>query len=850
MLPKRRTMKFADKLFLGLVMTATLSSLTVSGLVYASIANRVQSEYLERYALASGIAASAFQQMERITEQVNTNAAYVLYEIERTQGIPSDAELRELAKRLGVEGLNVINKHGRFIRSPIVPIEKQTRSLFDYCDDYRLLIEGDAAIETTAIMPSFTSAAARKWTMIPNHDRTLIFESSINLEYIGTMLRDTVRYDPHIRQVGLHAPNGRVLASMTSAGVYHNSSPEIVEPTWFGHRVAGDHMQFSFKVPSNVKTCCECAMKGVAAPEGVDHFYALRMDVSLQPLHDAILLARQRIVALCVMAIALASVVARLLSQRLVNRLLRISNTASDIIRTENLDLRVRDAESNDEVGSLATTFNVMLQALTDSRDRLIESERLASLAKLAGQVAHDIRSPLAALSVVLSDLARPSEETRVIARSAIYRIQDIANLLLAEHRPAPPQDSEAEAGAVVLLQGLVDMVVTENRVRYRTRLGVVIENGLATHAYGVFVRVPSTEFKCVLSNLLNNAVEAIATHGRVTIDIDADASHVLIRIQDDGQGMPADLCKRLGEEPMTHGKSHGNGMGVYHARAMLQAWGGSLRFDSAPGEGTTVHMRLPRVAAPPWFLECIQLTCVRTIVVCDDDVSIHSIWADRIARAGANIALVHASTPEALRQSCALHGVGADTLYLMDYELLGHALTGLDLIEELGLGRHAVLVTSRFEETHVIDGCLARGVRLVPKPAAAHVPLMVDKTVSTTVSTADAAASKPHVDVVLIDNDALVLQAWRLAAHQARKSVALFNAAETFLAQASHYHPDTPIYIDAELDDGVKGEDVAKVVHARGFKTVYLATGHAPEHFSAMPWITQVVDKRPPFDG
>ncbi|HAF95740.1 MAG: hypothetical protein A2X34_10535 [Elusimicrobia bacterium GWC2_51_8] len=57
-----------------------------------------------------------------------------------------------------------------------------------------------------------------------------------------------------------------------------------------------------------------------------------------------------------------------------------------------------------------------------------------------------------------------------------------------------------------------------------------------------------------------------------------------------------------------------------------------------------------------------------------------------------------------------------------------------------------------------------------------------------------------------------------------------------------------TPIYIDSELGEGVKGEDIAKTIHACGFETIYLETGHPPERFAGMPWIKEVISKDPPW--
>ena len=75
------------------------------------------------------------------------------------------------------------------------------------------------------------------------------------------------------------------------------------------------------------------------------------------------------------------------------------------------------------------------------------------------------------------------------------------------------------------------------------------------------------------------------------------------------------------------------------------------------------------------------------------------------------------------------------------------------------------------------------------------------------------------------------------------------FKAPAEFLSSLEAFPKDTPIYTDSELGDGIKGEDIAKTIHARGFETIYLETGHPPEHFAGMPWIKKVISKDPPWN-
>ena len=133
---------------------------------------------------------------------------------------------------------------------------------------------------------------------------------------------------------------------------------------------------------------------------------------------------------------------------------------------------------------------------------------------------------------------------------------------------------------------------------------------------------------------------------------------------------------------------------------------------------------------------------------------------------------------------------------------------------------------------------CEALGVRLLPKPVAAYVPII--KRCAT--------ESVPAVDAVLIDDDPLVHMAWNMAAKRAGKRVAFFKAPREFLGRQAYLSADVPLYVDAQLGELVQGEQFARELLESGFTNVILATGRDPAAFAHLPWITQVVGKEPPF--
>jgi signal transduction histidine kinase len=492
------------------------------------------------------------------------------------------------------------------------------------------------------------------------------------------------------------------------------------------------------------------------------------------------------------------------------------------------------------------------LQSVADQVEQLVrkyeEKKATAATGEFAAQVAHDIRSPLAALDSVLKDLSQLPEEKRVLMRSAVGRIRDIANNLIEKNRAAArvasgsdANEAPAEAGATHLLSSLVDSLVTEKRLQFRSQIGVEIDSRIDPSSYGLFSASPPSEFKRVISNLINNAVEALPGKGSVTVRLASNGDSTEIRVRDNGKGIPADVLPRLGQRGETHGKPGGSGLGLYHAKTSVESWGGGLAIDSEPGKGTTVTIHLPRARPPEWFVSGLAISPGTAIVVLDDDTSIHQVWQGRFESAqikNHGVEVLHFSTPAELRSWIQTDARAAEnTLYLLDYELLGYRETGLSLAEELGIGAHTILVTSRFEEKGILADALRLKARLIPKSLAGFVPIRIEEK-----------KAPERFDAILIDDDPLARMTWKMAASQSGKKFRSFSTVAEFLEEAPAVKRETPVYVDAELADGVNGAQESIKFIDLGFKEIYLATGHEAARFAAYKHLRGVVGKDPPW--
>lgn len=362
-----------------------------------------------------------------------------------------------------------------------------------------------------------------------------------------------------------------------------------------------------------------------------------------------------------------------------------------------------------------------------------LEAQSEKALIKLSKQVAHDIRSPLSTLNVVLGTTVSLPEQKRILARSAIKRINDIATNLLFEN---VPKDGSAESKtdseiSVHLLSSVLDELVSEKRIQFRSLLNVEIDYQPDAQSYGLFSAVYLSQFKRMLSNLINNAVEALPSRrGIVRLTLAGQSKEIVIEVSDNGKGIPAHILPQLGQLGKSFGKEgteSGSGLGLYHARTSVESWGGRFEIESTVGKGTTIRIRLPKAETPSWFVRRLGLPKNGKVVVVDDDASIHHLWDERFEkiRSDLNIEVLHFSTLPDVRDWSASQSSLDGVLFLVDYEFIGQTQNGLDLIQKMKIEKSAILVTSHNDEPSIMAQAESLGIRMIPKSIAGLVPIV-----------------------------------------------------------------------------------------------------------------------------
>jgi signal transduction histidine kinase len=266
---------------------------------------------------------------------------------------------------------------------------------------------------------------------------------------------------------------------------------------------------------------------------------------------------------------------------------------------------RRTDVRSRDEIGDLAREFNAMAHAIEEREHRLIRSERLATVGRMAAHITHEVRNPLASVGLYLEllsdEIGAENPEARRLVKSLsteVDRLSEITETYLRFVRLPTPKLEREDLGALV--SSVMEFSRGELSVA-RIDLDLAIASGLPE------VGVDESQIRQALLNLVRNAKEAMPEGGRIRVEVGTvDSGWVRLAVGDSGPGISQENLGKI-FDPFFSTKEKGTGLGLALVQQIVSDHGGRIEVDLPPTGGTTFAILLPPAArsalAPPGSL-------------------------------------------------------------------------------------------------------------------------------------------------------------------------------------------------------------------------------------------------------
>ena len=214
----------------------------------------------------------------------------------------------------------------------------------------------------------------------------------------------------------------------------------------------------------------------------------------------------------------------------------------------------------------------------------LVKSERLATIGTMASRIAHDLKQPLTVMTTY-ADMLTPEILSKLDFkdREKWLRLQ---NSILDMNR---------------IIEDVLDFARTTEIKKKKSSLLRILKLSLnpVKSTYGIVINLPENDvtLRCdprkiegVISNLLNNAVQALDGQGEIDIIMSADSEFVIIQVRDSGPGISEEHLEKI-FEPMFTTKKTGTGLGLVICKSIIEQHGGSISVSNKP---TTFTIKLP----------------------------------------------------------------------------------------------------------------------------------------------------------------------------------------------------------------------------------------------------------------
>ena len=252
------------------------------------------------------------------------------------------------------------------------------------------------------------------------------------------------------------------------------------------------------------------------------------------------------------------------------------------------------DWHREDEIGELVKEYNKMVLKLEESAAALAKSEREGAWREMARQVAHEIKNPLTPMKLSIQYLEKAIDNdtvdvkklTRNVAHTLVEQIDHLSKIASEFSQFANISNVRNEVFDLhEILYSLSHLYESSEQVDFTWK----------PVSRKVMVDADRTQLNRLFTNLLQNAVEATENHEEPVVSMveEVDNNMVVIRIKDNGQGIPEAMQSKIFTPNFTT-KTSGTGLGLAMSKGIVEQAKGRIWFETREGAGTVFFVELP----------------------------------------------------------------------------------------------------------------------------------------------------------------------------------------------------------------------------------------------------------------
>jgi two-component system, NtrC family, sensor kinase len=340
---------------------------------------------------------------------------------------------------------------------------------------------------------------------------------------------------------------------------------------------------------------------GVPLSIGRKRWGTLKFGVSLEKVERQVLATVKMIAVLTLVLLFAGFAIIMFLSRRFIRPITQLASTMEQA-RGDALDLKV-DVKGHDELAVLGERFNRMIdrirqanEELKRTHEKLVQSEKLASIGVLAAGVAHEINNPLGGIFNCLRILQQNGDDPALrvryldLVREGLDRIESTVSKLLWMSRKAE------RSPVYVNMRNTVEMVhsflkhrIRDDKITFRNEVPDDLRFTFDVH-----------DLQQLLLNLFINAIHAMGPGGVLTVRASMRDSAVAVEVIDTGAGIPPENVGRIFDPFFTTKPTgEGTGLGLWLTHEIVRDYGGNIAVESELGKGSRFVMRFPGGSHP-----------------------------------------------------------------------------------------------------------------------------------------------------------------------------------------------------------------------------------------------------------